>query len=110
MGAYNILKTEIQCNHCKKLFLGNIQFKFGDTWQNVYSIGEKIKWGGADIGQPGNNKVKVYGILEEQKCPACWLPLGYEYDIIIEKDIINLVTPLADLKDYNSEDGNYSLL
>lgn len=110
MGAYNILKTEIQCKHCKNVFSGSVQFKFGDTWQNVYYIGEKIKWGGADIGYPGHEKVKVYGILEEQKCPICDFPLEYEYDIIVEKDIIKNVIPLTNLEDYNSGDGNYNFL
>jgi len=108
MGAYNILKTEIQCVHCKNTFCGDIQFKFGDTWQNIYIIGDKIGWGGADIGQPGYRKVKVYGILEQQECPICGLPL--EYDIIVEKDIIKYIAPLASLEDYNSEDGNYRVL
>ena len=110
MGAYNLLKTKIQCIHCKKSFLANIQFKFGDTWQNEYSINETIKWGGADIGQPGLDKVKVYGILEVDRCQFCKLQLEDEFDIIVEKDIIKGINLLANLEDYNTGDGNFSLL
>lgn len=110
MGAYNVLKIDVQCINCDNVFEGRIQFKFGDTWQNVYSIGEKIKWGGADIGEPGYDKVKVYGVLEEDRCPICGIPLEYEYDIIIERDIIKYIIPLISLEDYSSDDGNYKLL
>lgn len=110
MGAYNLLKTEIQCIHCKERFLGKIQFKFGDTWLNEYLINETIKWGGADIGQPGLDKVKVYGILEEGQCQFCKLQLADEFDIIIEKDIIKSINPLANLEEYNTGDGDFSLL
>ena len=107
MGAYNILKIDCQCKNCTASFAVNIQFKFADTWQNEYVIGEEVKWGGADIGIPGLDKVKVYGVSELDKCPACGYPLNSEYDIYIEKDIIKSATPIADLNDYDANDGNY---
>jgi len=110
MGAYNILKINAKCENCNVLFMDNIQFKFGDTWQNEYLIGEKIKWGGADIGVPGLNKVKVYGVSESYRCQVCGYLIAREYDIIIEKDIIENITPLTNLEDYNFDEGNYSLL
>lgn len=105
MGAYNILKINITCKNCDTLFMVNIQFKFGDTWQYEYFLGEKIKWEGADIGVPGFDKVKVYGICELDRCIACGYSLVREYDIIIEKDIIKYITPLISLDDYDSKDG-----
>lgn len=110
MGMYNILKTEVQCAHCKNFFRGSIQFKFGDTWLYEYSIGDTIKWGGLDIGSSGYDRVQVYGILEEDKCLICGLEVEYEYDIIVEKNIIKCVIPLSNLDDYNSTDGNYHVL
>jgi hypothetical protein len=53
MGAFNILVIQIQCKVCQHLLKGNLQFKFGDTWQHQYLIGDKIKWGKNDIGKPG---------------------------------------------------------
>lgn len=85
----------------------NIQFKFGDTWQNQYLIGDLIRWGGADIGMPGLDKVKVYGISELDKCPSCQQPIFDEYEIIVEKDIIKYINPIFNLEDYDSNDGNY---
>jgi hypothetical protein len=110
MGAYNILKTEIQCTHCKKTFIGKVQFKFGDTWQYEYLIGETIKWGAANIGHPDIDNVKVYGILENLNCPVCESPLECEYDIIIKEHTIISIVSLVDFEDYNTGDGNYCLL
>ncbi|SHE85467.1 hypothetical protein [Pedobacter caeni] len=107
MGAYNILKMNINCKYCNATCVVNIQFKFADTWQHQYLIGEKVMWGGADIGIPGLDKVKVYGVSDLDKCPTCRNLFPYEYDIFIEKDIIKYVNHLADFGDYNTNDGNY---
>lgn len=107
IGAYNILKMNINCKYCNALSVVNIQFKFADTWQHQYRIGEKVMWGGADIGIPGLDKVNVYGVSELDKCPTCGHPLPYEYDILIEDDIIKQVKPINNLGDHNTNDGNY---
>jgi hypothetical protein len=110
MGAYNILIAKVQCQNCHCLYKGKVQFKFGDTWQLEYKIGDKIKWGGNDIGRPDLSKVKAYGIIESSVCPNCGYNNNDEYDIYIEDNIIMNVSPLSDIKDYNfDEDGNFSV-
>jgi len=111
MSAFNILITELQCSNCKAFFKGRIQFKFGDTWQVEYKIGDKIMWGGNDIGKPGLKGVKVYGILESNHCPSCnYEILQNEYDIFIENDVIKKIELLSDISDYLAdEEGNYRI-
>jgi sarcosine oxidase delta subunit len=108
MSAFNILISEIQCPQCGKFYNGRIQFKFGDTWQFEYKLGDKIKWGGNDIGKPNIKKVKVYGILESSKCPFCQFEDNQnEFDIIVENDIIKNIRLMSDINSYNN--GEYKI-
>lgn len=112
MSAYNVLISKINCHHCGKSYNGKLQFKFGDTWQYTYKVGESIKWGGNDIGKPLLGKVKVYGILEESSCPYCKKDvLINDFDVIIYDDKIIEVRPLEDILDYeNSEEHSYKVI
>jgi len=108
MGTYNTLKVDEQCLSCGASFILNIQFKFGETWLYNYRLGEKIKWGSANNGIPNLDKVKVYGVSESDHCPHCKNPILGEYDIIMNKDIINSIVPMNSLGDYDFDvDGNY---
>lgn len=90
MIALNTLGLEIQCSNCRKMYPGQIRFKFRDTWQFQYQIKDKVKWGGNDICKSGICKVKIYGILESDQCHICGkLNDLNEFDISIENDIIN---------------------
>jgi hypothetical protein len=111
MGAYNVLITDVQCSNCKNFYEGKIQFKYGDTWQLQYRIGDKIKWGGNDTGVPNVEKIKAYGILETDRCPICnQLNAQCEFDIYIEKDVIIQVGNMRDISDYFTNEGNYQVL
>lgn len=82
----------------------------GNTRQLNYSIGEIIKWGGNDISESNLVEVKVYGILEEDKCPNCEnISQSDEFDIFIEKDIIKEIKLLSEPKDYFKND-NYKVI
>ncbi len=110
MSAYNILNSQITCSNCRSQYIANIQFKFGDTWQIHYKLGDKIRWGGNDIGYAGLTKVKVYGVLETDNCPICGNENSLnEFDINIENDIITSLNPINDLKEYLKDDGNYKV-
>jgi len=71
MGLFNTLLVAISCPDCGGWHEARIQFKFGDTWQFEYSMGDTIKWGGNDIGSADFLRVKVYGIIESTICPFC---------------------------------------
>lgn len=111
MSAFNILQTKACCSSCFNESSARIQFKFGDTWQLEYMIGDKIKWGGNDNGRPGFIRVKVYGIIESTKCPVCNKHcLPEEYDILIEHDVIMGALPISNPTDYTLGNEKYVVL
>lgn len=106
MGSFNTLISEVQCPNCNNVYEGRIQFKYGDTWQFIYKLGDKITWGGNDIGIPGSTKVKAYGTLENDTCSICHQNnFNNEFDIYIENDIIMTTQKMRNINDYFSSDG-----
>jgi hypothetical protein len=101
----------MECNNCKTSYSVSIQFKFGDTWQHEYKLGDYVQWGGNDIGKPNSRLVKVYGIAETNSCPKCGEKFDEEFDIIVENDKLTVLNHLVDINDYKSDlDGNYEIL
>lgn len=108
MSSFNILIVEIACPNCGKKSQARIQFKFGNTWQLEYKIGDTITWGGNDIGSPNLVKVKVYGIIESTVCPFCNKNnIPEEYDLFIEDNVIISVSPIENIQDYLHGNGEY---
>jgi hypothetical protein len=70
-----------------------VQFKYGDTWQYDYSVGDHLRWGGNDIGQPGAVEVVVAGIAEV--CPVCGCDVEEEFEVWIRDDRIDAVVPVS---------------
>jgi len=111
MSSFNILIAEIPCPDCNRPHEARIQFKFGNTWQLQYRIGDTIKWGGNDIGSPDLKKVKVYGIIESMTCPFCNRNnIAEEYDIFIKENVIINVSTIESIKDYLNGNGEYVAL
>lgn len=107
MGAFNTLITDITCCNCKSIFNLKLQFKFGDTWQLEYRIGDHIKWGGNNIGEPNLPKVIVYGIAESSTCLTCGYTHSDEYDFLIKNDYIVQINPTKNLNRYFEHEGCY---
>lgn len=57
MGFFNTLITETTCPNCGAKSEIRIQYKYGNTRQLHYSMGDGITWGGNDIGNPALTKV-----------------------------------------------------
>ena len=109
MGSFNVLTTTVKCSNCKNIYQGRIQFRYGNTWQIEYRIGDKLEWGGNQIGNPNEKKVKAYGILESELCPACGkVNKNNEFDILVENSVLVNVTIMQNY-DYEGE-GNYMVL
>lgn len=70
MSAYNTVSAKLKCPSCNSEVSVQVQFKFGNTWQFHYEIGDSLRWGGNDVGKPGSKHVVVDGILA-QACPVC---------------------------------------
>ncbi|MCW3465824.1 hypothetical protein [Chitinophaga nivalis] len=108
MSSFNTLIVEVSCPDCGEKHEAQIQFKFGNTWQFQYHIGDPIKWGGNDIGNSDLKEVKVYGIIESTICPFCNNSnIAEEYDIFIKENVIISVSQIESTKDYLNGNGEY---
>jgi hypothetical protein len=102
MAAYNTLRAVAPCPNCGVSIEVEIQFRYGNVWQQEYKIGDVLRWGGNDVGVPGQNLVRVEGIAGP--CPHCGTS-DLEYDIVIEKDVIRAVEPVAGERTHSSAVG-----
>lgn len=102
MSAFNVLRASASCPSCGTLAPQEIQFKYGDTWQHTYNVGDTLRWGGNDVGQPGCRRVLVEGI--GGPCPSCGEQY-LEYDITVEHDRITAVTPVGLRRSNPSKEG-----
>lgn len=63
-----------------------VQFYYGDCWAHIYRIGDEIRWGGNDIGDPSIPAVITWGFAEEEGVPEVFV-------IHIVNNIIRGVVP-----------------
>jgi len=63
-------------------------------------IGNEIKWGGNDNGEPGNSIVMVYGIAENNICSHCGFENEEEFNIMIKDNVISTVSPIDSIEKY----------
>lgn len=105
MGFFNTLITETTCPNCGAKSEIRIQYKYGNTRQLHYSMGDGITWGGNDIGNPALTKVKTYGIAESITCTFCnEESIPEEYDVFIIDNTITKITPMESIDDYLASD------
>lgn len=84
MGAFNTVELVrlVPCPRCGDSGLIAVQFAYGDTQQYAYSMGDVIRWGGNDVGEPACGEVKILGTPEY--CQVCGLDVEGEYVLVIE--------------------------
>jgi DNA-directed RNA polymerase subunit RPC12/RpoP len=101
MGAYNeVVRTDAEtCPRCNSKIHRVVQFKYGDTWQHRYAVGDRLKWGGNDIGERGHKAVVVIG--DPVECPVCGYVPDSVYDVMLRDDVIDGVRP---------SDGTYAYI
>jgi hypothetical protein len=93
MAAYNeVVRTEEEvCPRCNSKIHRTVQFKYGDSWQHHYVVGDKLDWGGNDIGEPGHKVVVVAGY--PSGCPVCGHTPDMTYDVTLRDDVLSEVRP-----------------
>src|SRR5438093_10137976 len=93
MPAYNeVVRTDEEvCPRCHSKIHRTVQFKYGDVWQHRYVLGDKLEWGGNDVGEAGHRLVIVVGYPGE--CPVCGHAPEMTYDITLRDDVIDVVQP-----------------
>lgn len=87
MGAFNTVIAPAACPSCGCEVPTVVQFKYGNTNQLVYRIGDTIGWAGNDIGRPGRSSVVVDGIAETP-CPKCGHSGPRDFYVYIQADRI----------------------
>jgi hypothetical protein len=92
MSAYNtvVMPRPQSCSHCGSEIRPWVQFKYGDTRQHDYMIGDRVDWGGNDVGHPAR-LVKALGYPED--CPVCGQELDEVYDVIVCDGVIKDIVP-----------------
>lgn len=61
MGLFNTIQIEMPCPAGGERDTFAIQFKYGETYQHEYELGQRIRWGHPKLNQgvPGYRKVQV---------------------------------------------------
>ncbi len=108
MGAFNIVTVTMPCPGCQTPVMVRVQFKYADTWQHEYKLGDLLKWGGNDVGQPGRSRVVVDGVAE--KCPTCGYDEEWSFYVLIENDVIKAVESASGRYDFASVRETYLVL
>ena len=106
MSAFNTLIAPVECPSCRKVNDFEIQFKFGDTWQHQYRLGDRIKWGGNNIGKPNCAQVIVEAI--GGPCPECGTD-NVEFDIVLNDDNLDSLSVIG-LKRLEFSEKGYQIV
>src|SRR5690348_4189005 len=106
MGAYNTVSGTLACPSCGDEVDIVVQFKYGNTWQFEYKIGEKLRWGGLDVGEPGRGHVVADGIVE-QACPKCRMRKEWNVYLHVENNRITRIENANGRFDFAKLGSNY---
>jgi len=83
-----------------------VQFKYGDTWQHEYQIGDKLFWGGNDIGVPNATYVVVDAVVEGSPPEG----VSEDFEIHIRNGIIEKAIPASGIYDLALNEDGYIVL
>jgi hypothetical protein len=106
MGAFNVLQVRLRCLSCKEQVGLRLQFKYGDTWQLEYEVGDELRWGGNDIGKPGARRVVLDAPAEP--CPNC----GFrgDFEIFVQNGRITGFQPASHEYDFSAHQESFIVL
>lgn len=108
MSAFNVVTITTACPGCQQSVAIRVQFKYGDTWQHEYEVGDRLNWGGNDIGKPGHKRVVVDGAAE--KCPSCAYDPECDFYVFVEHDVIVSIEPASNRYDFALTGKTYIIL
>lgn len=103
MGAFNVVTAAARCPACSQQVTVRVQFKYGDTWQHEYRVGDSLTWGGNDVGVPGRGRVVVDGVAE--RCRQCGNDDEWNFYVFVERDVIVAVEPATGEYRFPPDDG-----
>lgn len=108
MGAFNDVRARLICPSCANDAEVEVQFKYGSVWQNHYAMGDTLRWGTNDVGQPGRALVIVDG--EATTCPACGHDGDWPVYVTIERDIIQSARTATGEHDFAALDESFVVI
>ena len=106
MGAFNTVTVPWRNPDTDRESLLTVQFKYGDTWQHHYQLGDDLRWGGNDIGARGAKRVVVDGAREGEPIPG--VPDDFEVYIVANR--IASVVPASGRYDFTRGNESYIVL
>jgi endogenous inhibitor of DNA gyrase (YacG/DUF329 family) len=106
VSAFNTVHLSLACAKCGADAVTEVQFKYGSTWQHRYALGDALRWGGNDIGRPGEGRVVVDGIATS-RCPACGLEVERDVYVFVEHGRIASVEPADRTHDFAGSGRTY---
>jgi len=106
MGAFNTVKAHVQCPCCSEHVQIGVQFKYGDTRQHEYELGDMIRWGGNDIGVPRRRAVVIDGVADSP-CPTCGHDSEWNFYVFVNDDRIVRVAPANGTHDFATAGHTY---
>jgi len=108
MGAFNEVLGKLPCPQCLNLVEIEIQFKYGSVFQHKYKLGEKLIWGGNDVGMPDRARVVLDG--EGSKCSSCGYDRDWPVYVYLDNDVITSVTVATGVYDFASVHESFLVL
>ncbi len=102
MSAFNTVEGPVTCPKCGVAHDFEVQFKFGETWQHRYRVGDVLRWGGNDVGERGNKEVLVEGI--GGPCPSCGTEF-LDFDVLIVDNRVTEVRLTTAPRPLGGDDG-----
>lgn len=106
MGAFNVLQVRTHCASCGEEVDLRLQFKYGDTWQLEYEVGDEVRWGGNDIGTPDARRVVLDAPAEA--CPNCGA--RGDFEIFIESGKLVGFQPASHQYDFAAHQESFIVL
>lgn len=99
MGVFNTVRGVANCPSCGHGVEVVAQFQYGDTWLHEYRIGDRLQWGGNQVGEPGAKRAIVDAWAEG--CSWCGYQGDWRLHLIVENDILTALTPPSERYDFD---------
>jgi hypothetical protein len=109
VSAYNTVSATLKCPACGLDVTVPVQFKFGNTRQLHYEVGDILRWGGNDIGDRGKRRVVIDGVVAG-RCPKCMYDDEWNVYVHVENDRIVRVESATGEFDFVTAGLNFIVL
>jgi hypothetical protein len=109
MGAFNTVRATAVCPSCEDAVPVVVQFKYGNTRQFEYKLGDELCWGGNQIGTPGKRRVVLEGVVENS-CAVCGADREWSIYLFVENDRLVSAETADGRYDFGKEGRTYLVL